>query len=286
MLQFNLPTDRVDYLQLVLPASGLGLIAEWGSGHTEFTAAIWNAPDSPPNWQLTDRRLNLSPDGEWVSVFDQDLGVVRVTQVGAAEPMVSLPRNKQEVNVWTAVAPGGVAVAWKDDPFTVVRALPGGEEIARIKAGWGVDLRFSPGNRWLTEHGSRVFRVFDRANNYKVIGRIKAQRHMLAEVTDGTTAVVLTEKDALSIWDLSQKLPKAKLPVGIFTSALAVSTDGEWILTGNTKGEVILWDATGAKLKEYNWNIKVPIAAAFSRDKLRAAIGGTDGKVVVWDLDS
>jgi hypothetical protein len=31
--------------------------------------------------------------------------------------------------------------------------------------------------------------------------------------------------------------------------------------------------------------VKVPIAATFARDRLRAAVGGTDGRIVVWDLD-
>jgi hypothetical protein len=56
------------------------------------------------------------------------------------------------------------------------------------------------------------------------------------------------------------------------------------VLTGNTDGEVTLWDAAGARLQRYDWGVKVPIAAAFARDGMRAAVGGTDGRIVVWDL--
>jgi hypothetical protein len=31
--------------------------------------------------------------------------------------------------------------------------------------------------------------------------------------------------------------------------------------------------------------VKEPIAAAFARDGMRAAVGGTDGRILVWDLD-
>jgi hypothetical protein len=144
MLCFELPTDRVEYLQLAFPAAGPGLVARWGTQSTPFTVAAWDDPGRPPGWQLTDHPLHLSPDGEWVSVFDQGAGEVRITRVGAPGPAATVGRDRGADNVWTAVAPGGVAVAWKDDPLTVVRALPGG--------------------RWLTEKGERVFRVADEVH--------------------------------------------------------------------------------------------------------------------------
>src|SRR5205085_2720242 len=249
----------------------------WGTQFTPFTAAAWDGPNTPPGWQLTDHALHLSPDGEWVSVFDRDAGEVRITRVGAPGPAAVVGRDGKADNVWTAVAPGGVAVAWKDGALTVVRALPGGEPVARVKSGWGFDLRFSPGGRWLTEAGERVFRVFDRTNGYRVFARIPTPRHMLAEVTDGLTAVVTApDRSTVAVWDLSSKSATAALQVGGWVSALAISADGRRVLTGNTDGEVTLWDAAGARLQRYDWGVKVPIAAAFARDGMRAAVGGTD----------
>jgi WD40 repeat protein len=286
MIRFELPTDRVEYLQLALRASGPGLVACWGTQFTPFTVAAWDGPDTPPRWQLTDRPLSLSPDGEWVSVFDKDAGKVRITRVGARRPAAVVDRDPGAENVWTAVAPGGVAVAWKDGARTVVRALPGGEPVARVKSGWGIDLRFSPGGRWLTEEGERVFRVFDRHNNYRVFARIRTPRFMLVDVTDGLTAVVTApDRSTVAVWDLSQKSATAALPVGGWMSALAVSADGRRVLTGNTDGEVTLWDAAGTRRQRYDWGVKGPIAATFARDGMRAAVGGNDGRVVVWDLD-
>jgi WD40 repeat protein len=286
MIRFELPTDQIDYLQLAFPAARPGLVARWGTQFTPFTVAAWDGPGTAPGWQLTDRPLNLSPDGEWVSVFDQGAGKVRISRVGAQGPAAVVDRDEGADNVWTAVAPGGVAVAWKEGALTVVRALPGGEPVARVKSGWGFDLRFSPGGRWLTELGERVFRVFDRNNNYQVFARIPTSRHMLAEVADGLTAVVTApDKGAVAVWDLSSKTATAALQVGRWRSALAVSADGRRVLTGNTDGEVTLWDAAGSRRQQYDWGVKVPIAAAFARDGMRAAIGGSDGRIVVWDVD-
>ena len=285
MLDFELPTGRIEYLQLGFPVCGPGLVARWGTQTSPFTVATWDAPGTPPLWQLTDRPLQLSPDGEWVSVYDKSAGEVRITRIGARGPATVVARDQGADNVWTAVAPDGVAVAWKDGPLTLVRALPGGEPIARVKSGWGVDLRFSPGGRWSTERGERVFRVFDRNNNYRVLARIRTPRFMLAEVADGLTAVVTADRNTVSVWNLSGKSATADLPVGGSVSALAVSADGRRVLTGNMDGEVTLWDAAGTRRQRYDWRVKTPIAAAFDRDGLCAAIGGTDGRIVVWDLD-
>jgi hypothetical protein len=282
MLRFELPTDHVEYLQLTLPPAGL--VARWGTQITPFTVAVWGDPGTP-SWQMTDRPLNLSPDGEWVSVFDKSAEKVKITRVGAKRQSAIVSRGRAE-NVWTAVAPDGVAVAWKDDAVTVVRALPDGETIARVKSGWGVDLQFSPGGRWLTEQGDRTFRVFDRANDYRVFARIPTPRHTLAEVTDGLTAVVTApDRSTVTVWDMSMKSATATLNVREWVSALAISPDGQRVLSGNTDNEVTLWDASGARLRQYDWSVKVPIAATFARDGMRAAIGGTDGQIVVWDLD-
>jgi WD40 repeat protein len=286
MISFKLPTDKIEHLQLAFPAAGPGLVASWGTQFSPFTVATWDAPNTPPGWQLTGRPLHLSPDGEWVSVFDQGAGKVRITRVGAQGPATVVDRDKRADNVWTAVAPGGVAVAWMDDVRTLVRALPGGEVVARVKTGWGVDLRFSPGGRWLTELGERVFRVLDRNNGYRVLARIPTPRHTLAEVTDGLTAVVTApDRSAVAVWDLSSKSATAALQVGGWVSALAVSADGQRVLTGSSDGEVTLWDAAGSRRWRYDWGVKAPIAATFARDGMRAAIGGTDGRIVVWDLD-
>jgi WD40 repeat protein len=284
MLVYQLPTDFIEYLQLAFPATGMGLVVSWGTQTTPWTVAVFDEPGTPPTWELTARPLCLSPDGEWVSVYDKETGKVRINRIGVKGRATVVDRSKGADNVWTAVAPGGGAVAWKDGQHTVVRTVPGGEPVARVKSGWGYDLRFSPGGRWLTEIGDSVFRVYDRAANYRVFARIRAPRFMLAGVTDGLTAVV-NGKDAVAVWDLSTKSVTASLQVGERLSALAISADGRRVLTGTLDGEVTLWDAAGTRLQQYDWGVKAPIAAAFAPDGLRAAVGGSDRRVVVWDLD-
>jgi WD40 repeat protein len=285
MIRFELPTNWIEYLRLAFPPAGPGLVARWGTQSTPYTVATWDGPAIPSGWQLSARTLCLSPDGEWVSEFDRLAGKVQITRVGAKKPTAVVDRDRGADNVWTAVAPGGSAVAWKDDAFTVVRALPGGEPIARVKSGFGYDLRFSPGGRWLTERGERVVRVFDRTNNYRVLARMPSPRYTLADVTDGLTAVVAdSDRGTVNVWDLASRSVTATLAVGGWVSGLAISADGRQVLTANPDGEVTLWDTAGAWLRRYDWGLQTPIAAVFARDGMRAAVGGTDGQIVVWDL--
>ncbi|HUR53580.1 MAG TPA: WD40 repeat domain-containing protein [Gemmataceae bacterium] len=282
----QLPTDRIEYLKLALPSAGPGLVAEWGTQITPFTVAAWDHAGMPTGWQLTSQTLNLAPDGEWVSVFYKPSREVRVTRVGAGGPSAVVRRPGKTDNVWTAVAPGGVAVAWKDDTVTVVSALPGGGEIARRKTGFGFDLRFSPGGRWLTERGHPSFRVLDRTNDYRVFARLPTPRDWWAGVTDGATAVITDmDRGTASVWDMTTNSATAVLPAGRWASAAAISADGRRVLTGNTECDVSLWDAGGERLRQYAWGVNTPIAAAFAADGTRAAVGGTDGRIVVWDLD-
>src|SRR5262245_23029989 len=119
MHYFQLPTERVEYLQLAFTTAAPGLVGRWGTPVARFSVAAWDAPDTPPVWQLAGRPLHLSLDGEWVSVFDKAAGKVRITRVGARRPAAVVDRNREADNVWTAVAPGGVALAWKDGAVTV-----------------------------------------------------------------------------------------------------------------------------------------------------------------------
>src|SRR4051794_19874935 len=99
MITVQLPTERIEYLQLAFPAGGPGLVARWGTQFTPFTVAAWDNLTTPPVWPLTDRPLQLSPDGEWVSVFDKGAGQVRVTRVGAQGPAATVARDRQAENV-------------------------------------------------------------------------------------------------------------------------------------------------------------------------------------------
>jgi hypothetical protein len=55
--------------------------------------------------------------------------------------------------------------------------------------------------------------------------------------------------------------------------------------TGDTGGQVFLWDHTGRVLTRYDWGLGEVYAMCFAPDGLRCAAIDRAGKVVVWDVD-
>jgi WD40 repeat protein len=57
------------------------------------------------------------------------------------------------------------------------------------------------------------------------------------------------------------------------------------IATGDTAGNVFLWDHTGRVLTRFDWGLGEVNSLAFAPDGLRCAAVDERGKVVVWDVD-
>jgi WD40 repeat protein len=284
MLEFQLPTKEVDYLDIVLPATGVGLVARWGTQFTTYTVAMWDTPTPKPKWKRKGGLL-LSSDGEWVSEFDGEAGEVRITRVGTRKTF-TVERREPSENAWATVSPGGTCVAWKQKNRTLVKRVADGELLSDAKVGEGFKVQFSSGGRWMTEEGWKAFRVFDCHNKYRRVASIKTDRHIVTDISEVELAVLtMPERDSVTVWDLANKKAAATFTVGGWICGLAISPDGKRILAGNTDGRFALWDSEGTLLKEYDWGIACPLAPTFSRDGTRAAVGGDDGKVIVWDLD-
>jgi hypothetical protein len=69
--------------------------------------------------------------------------------------------------------------------------------------------------------------------------------------------------------------------------SVAVSSDGEHLLTAGADGTAILWEMrSGATVMTYKWGDGQLTSAVFAQDERTIAAGGTDGMVRFWDRDS
>jgi len=108
---------------------------------------------------------------------------------------------------------------------------------------------------------------------------------------DGKTLLTgsTNPKVRVTLWDLESgnrrdvSLPKETKEYSI--SALAISSDGRTVFTGDTDGSVIQWDvtATDVKATRLYQHDNVVDAIALTRNGNLLASGSTDGRTILWD---
>jgi WD40 repeat protein len=105
---------------------------------------------------------------------------------------------------------------------------------------------------------------------------------------DGTRLATVTNR-GLTLWDVTGDVPACE----VFRSgkhrravtAVACSPTRPLIATGDTAGNVFLWDHAGNVLNRYDWGLDEVYPLAFAPDGLRCAAADAEGKVVIWDVD-
>jgi WD40 repeat protein len=106
---------------------------------------------------------------------------------------------------------------------------------------------------------------------------------------DGTRLVTISNR-GVTLWDTANGTPTA---MEMFrsgkhrrrVSAVACSPTRPLFATGDTAGQVFLWDQAGHVLTRYDWGLDEVYALCFAPDGLRCAAIDRNGKVVVWDVD-
>jgi WD40 repeat protein len=132
-----------------------------------------------------------------------------------------------------------------------------------------------------------AIRLFDMASGEeRTDDRLTARPEKLTFLPDGQTLAVLLNR-CVVLWDVERGRERARLEgQGRLTGALAVSPDGQFILTAGQDHTVHLWDANTAVCRaSFDWKVGVVGAVAFAPDGMTAAAGGERGEIVIWDVD-
>ncbi len=110
---------------------------------------------------------------------------------------------------------------------------------------------------------------------------------------DSNTVFTCSSDGTAQLWDVhTGKALCDPLKHDDPVSALAVSPDGRWLLTGSgnrssRNGKAQLWDARSGKACVRTWKHEGDVSAvAFSPDSKTAVTGSMDGTVGVWDVES
>ena len=137
-----------------------------------------------------------------------------------------------------------------------------------------------------------VWNVETRILHYRIEGA--AFERGLAMTADGQHIAFITKQGTIELWSTSEKNRKLSIRSGPFT-CLALSFDGKRLVSGDQKGQVLLWDVSLGRTKElrnrdwigeYKGSESRVRSVSITPDGSRFAAAGDDKNIYVWNADS
>jgi WD40 repeat protein len=143
---------------------------------------------------------------------------------------------------------------------------------------------FSPDGRLVAmSGGDRLVIVWGLAQGREVL-RIEARQPVKCVAFAAGDRLAIAQGKSILFWDVAtdqmlRKSSTSRIPL----RGLAASPERRLIAAG--VGRVVsVWDASGAEVASYDWELGTVTGVAFSPDGATAAASGK-GVIVIWDLD-
>jgi WD40 repeat protein len=172
-----------------------------------------------------------------------------------------------------------IYVGWVKQPRTQYRHFRTGLRISV--------LLFSSDGRYLASGGASWITVWDlKAGESVCAFQVGTQINSLLFSRDSSTLLV-SAGEFIQLWDIAASRQKQTL-VGHqdLVTCLAVSPDGNTLVSGSLDRTVKIWDLANGKMKRsYSWPTGPVHALAVAPDGLTAAAGGESGDIVIWDVE-
>lgn len=174
---------------------------------------------------------------------------------------------------------------------TLLRALPGGEEVATLYAAARGDvvLAFAPDGQWLAgtnRSEENVAQIFD-AKEGKLLRRLEGHRGIVSHVSvspDGKYVATSSADGTARIWEAENGKMRAVLKGhGGIVNKAGFDPAGKRVVTAASDGRARVWSLDGELLLE----VKIPgdhalTHAGFSPDGRLLATASKDGRLRLW----
>ena len=224
--------------------------------------------------------IAISSNGSLLASVSDDESV-KVWEVSSGELVRTLSGHDEKVNA-CAMSPNNTAlVSISEDGEAKVWSLPSGKLRTTLwnRAAMNYDgqLFTEKSNDGITKVGQVATQALAR----KLLRPAKAIACAIAN--SGSILLAATERETLYVWRMQSREVLCTLNNTAPVTACAISTDGGWVFTGTTMGEVSLWEV-GSGRRLWTWlDHETPVTAcAISDDGTMVMSGSEDGTVIVW----
>ncbi len=276
-------------------------------GKTLFSAGfdqrvkMWTVPEGKPAGSLPAHpdavmAVGVDPNGRWI-LTACGVAVRKFDATAKLKYAGGFKAHKNIVNL-LAWSPDGAQVAsaghfdqeirlWKTNPFTSSREFPAGSR--------AMAMAYGPEGRWLATAGEDgKVRLWDLTDDKHRTPAVELHAHVgpargVALLPDGAV-VTCGDDTTVRIYDRRTQTELIRLkdhtsPV----EKLAVTEDGQWMLTGTAAGgpdkpcTVVLWELALAKpVASFQVHERAVSALAFAPDGSSFATGDKTGKAMLW----
>jgi WD40 repeat protein len=217
----------------------------------------------------------------------------RVWDVSAAETKMLLNGHAECVTAM-AFSPDGQVLACADSEFHIWlwdHAHCFATQTLEGHAGEVSSLAFSPDGRRLLSGGQdRRLILWDVAKAQNLSPRADATSEIgrVALSPDSQSIAYVNGSTALRIWDALSGEVAFEVKHSSELFAVTFSPDGQWLATGDLRGQIQLWSPKEKRLlRTLDMHRHGVTSLAFSHDSRQlASAGGTDGYVYLWSLNT
>lgn len=258
-----------------------GLAAEWTSGRASRSLVRSFDTGARQVWSavfVTDTTVLTGDDDGRVRLWELDGG--RYTDIGRHASGV----HRMGVSGRTVVSCGN------DQTVRLWNLDSGAERELTRSLGHVWAVAWSPDGKTIATGGrDHTVRVWDAATGVPtVVGEIDGQVRVLAFSPDGTMLIGAGRDETIRIWwpERGTSHILGRTDPGKWIEALAVTPDGQTVITGSYHGVVKAWPLDGTAPRTIGHHEGQVWAVAVSPDGTFAVSGGGDGRVRQWPLTS
>ncbi len=198
---------------------------------------------------LTYGRLNVSafsPNGMWVAA-GSSIGTVTLWNLTDGA-IISGPSHRSEVLTIEFSPDSNTLVSGGADSTAIVTRTRTGDELFRIlNEDWVEDIAFSPDGSWfVTVSDDNRIRVWDTASGEERIRMLQDSFVSKVTVSSNGQWIATTGFDkTIRVWNAATGAEIFQIPLASNGTVLAFSKDENYLVSGEQKGDINIWDISG-----------------------------------------